>query len=97
NGLGLPYWAAYTLALPAGLAAGWDLGPLHNRLLGVAFYSFNKAFEFGTELYTRGVGALLRVSMLVLAVYAVLLVLTWWSFTSTPTGFIPPQDKGYLL
>src|SRR5205807_731070 len=23
--------------------------------------------------------------------------LTWWSFTHTPTGFIPQQDKGYLL
>jgi multidrug efflux pump subunit AcrB len=24
-------------------------------------------------------------------------VLTWWGFTHTPTGFIPQQDKGYLL
>ena len=26
-----------------------------------------------------------------------LLVLTYWSFVNTPTGFIPSQDKGYLL
>ena len=25
------------------------------------------------------------------------MALTWWGFTHTPTGFIPPQDKGYLL
>src|SRR4029079_11048872 len=25
------------------------------------------------------------------------LVLTWWGFTHTPTGFIPQQDKGFLL
>src|SRR5205085_6445088 len=31
------------------------------------------------------------------AVYGGLLVLTWWGFTHTPTGFIPQQDKGYLL
>ena len=26
-----------------------------------------------------------------------LLVLTYWQFNRTPTGFIPQQDKGYLL
>src|SRR5262249_36322175 len=29
--------------------------------------------------------------------YGGLLYLTYWSFTGTPTGFIPAQDKGYLL
>ena len=29
--------------------------------------------------------------------YGGLLGLTYWGFTRTPTGFIPPQDKGYLL
>ena len=39
----------------------------------------------------------MRVSVLVLLLYGGLLGLTYWSFTRTPTGFIPPQDKGYLL
>ena len=30
-------------------------------------------------------------------VYGGLLGLTYWQFTTTPTGFIPQQDKGYLL
>ena len=30
-------------------------------------------------------------------VYGGLLALTYWQFTTTPTGFIPQQDKGYLL
>ena len=34
---------------------------------------------------------------MVLVLYGGLLGLTYWSFTHTPTGFIPPQDKGYLL
>ena len=29
--------------------------------------------------------------------YAGLLVLTYWQFNHAPTGFIPQQDKGYLL
>jgi hydrophobe/amphiphile efflux-1 (HAE1) family protein len=32
-----------------------------------------------------------------LLLYAGLLYLTYWSFTHTPTGFIPAQDKGFLL
>ena len=32
-----------------------------------------------------------------LLVYGGLLCLTYWGFTHTPTGFIPQQDKGYLL
>ena len=36
-------------------------------------------------------------ALVVLLIYGGLLVLTWWGFTHTPTGFIPQQDKGYLL
>src|SRR5262249_30713276 len=43
------------------------------------------------------VGKLLRVPMLVLAVYGGLLFLTYWGFTRLPSGFIPVQDKGYLV
>jgi multidrug efflux pump len=95
--LGLPDWAALTIALAAGSAAGWFAGPLLNLLLGTLFAAFNKAFEFATAVYTQGVGLLLRVSALALVVYAGFLVLTYWGFTHTPTGFIPTQDKGYVL
>ncbi len=43
------------------------------------------------------VGVLLRVSLVALLIYGGLLYLTYWSFTHIPTGFIPEQDKGYLL
>ena len=42
-------------------------------------------------------GLLLRGSIVALVLYAGLLGLTWWSFTRMPVGFIPEQDKGYLL
>ncbi len=54
-------------------------------------------FDHSTNVYTRSVGGLLRVSVLVLVVYGGLLALTWWGFTKSPSGFIPAQDKGYLL
>ena len=40
---------------------------------------------------------MLRLSVVVLLVYGGLLGLTYWQFHRTPTGFIPQQDKGYLL
>ena len=68
-----------------------------NAILGTSFRLFNGVFDRATGGYTRTVSGLLRVSPLVLIVYAGLLVMTWYGFTTTPTGFIPQQDKGYLL
>jgi hydrophobe/amphiphile efflux-1 (HAE1) family protein len=66
-------------------------------VLGWFFRLFNWGFGAGTNLYAGTVGRLLRVSFLVLLVYAGLLGLTYWEFTRTPIGFIPQQDKGYLI
>ena len=68
-----------------------------NVLLGTSFRAFNRLFDAATGGYTRTVSGLLRVSPVVLVVYGGLLVMTWYGFTHTPTGFIPQQDKGYLL
>src|SRR4051812_37132243 len=40
---------------------------------------------------------LLHLTVIVLCVYGGLLYLTYLGFTKVPTGFIPSQDKGYLL
>ena len=50
------------------------------------------------NVYTRVVGMLLRVSVIVLLVYGGLLVSDLLELhAACPTGFIPDQDKGYLL
>ncbi len=71
----------------------WSL----SLVLGWFFRLFNKSFAAGTSLYTKAVGGLLRVGLLVMLVYCGLLVLTYWEFNRAPSGFIPQQDKGYLL
>src|SRR5262245_21921134 len=71
----------------------WSL----DLLLGWFFRLFNRAFSAGTAVYVRLVGGLLRVSVVALLVYAGLLGLTYFEFVRAPTGFIPQQDKGYLL
>ena len=73
------------------------LGRPINWLLGRAFGAFNRAFDWSTNAYTRTISRLLYVSVIVIVVYGGLLGLTYWGFTHTPTGFIPQQDKGYLL
>src|SRR5262249_27963095 len=50
-----------------------------------------------TALYVWVVGVLLRLSLIALLVYGGLLVLTSFQFVRAPTGFVPQQDKGYLL
>ena len=61
------------------------------------FRSFNRGFEWTADIYMRMVSGLLRVSVVALLVYGGLLVLTYGSFQAAPKGFIPSQDKGYLL
>jgi multidrug efflux pump len=89
--------AAALIGMIAGALAGYVVSGVLNRLFGWTFYLFNKAFDASTSLYTKMVSGLLRVSVLVLVIYGGLLGLTYWTFTRTPTGFIPAQDKGYLL
>jgi hydrophobe/amphiphile efflux-1 (HAE1) family protein len=64
---------------------------------GWFFRIFNWGFAQSTNLYVRSVGMLLRTSAIALVVYGGLLLLTYRGFAVAPTGFIPEQDKGYLL
>ena len=73
------------------------LTQLLDVLLGWFFWLFNRVFAAGTAGYVWLVGGLLRGSLIVLLVYTGLLALTWWQFDCAPTGFIPQQDKGYLV
>ncbi|MBX7103297.1 MAG: efflux RND transporter permease subunit [Gemmataceae bacterium] len=80
-----------------GGVAGWFIAPPLNHLLGILFRGFNKFFEAATAAYGWTIGKLLRVFVIVGFVYCGLLVLTYVGFTRLPTGFIPSQDKGYLV
>jgi multidrug efflux pump subunit AcrB len=90
-------WALPALAGVIGAAAGSLLALPLNWLLFWLFRGFNRGFDYATAGYTRAVGGLLRVSIIVLVVYGGLLALTYEGFMRAPKGFIPTQDKGYLL
>jgi hydrophobe/amphiphile efflux-1 (HAE1) family protein len=65
--------------------------------IGWFFKLFNVTFDFATGIYARFVGLLLRGTLVVLALYLGLLWLTYREFSQAPVGFIPNQDKGYLM
>jgi multidrug efflux pump len=94
-------WGVYfVLFLPgavAGGALGWFLIRPVNWALGHFFRGFNWVFERTTEAYGKTVGWCLRLSAIVLVVYAGLIGLTGFGFTRIPSGFVPAQDKGYLI
>ncbi|MES2793239.1 MAG: multidrug efflux RND transporter permease subunit [Planctomycetota bacterium] len=85
------------IAVALGLFAGWLTSRLINIMLSWFFRVFNRGFQAVTDGYVASVGWLLRGSFLVLCIYGGLLYLTYDLFVKTPTGFIPSQDKGYLL
>src|ERR1700690_3017134 len=68
-----------------------------NRLLGGFFGPFNRFFARFSSRYVGGGGRVVRASGIVLFIYAGLVALTYVGFARTPTGFIPPQDKQYLV
>jgi multidrug efflux pump len=80
-----------------GCIAGYFLAGLVNKLLGAFFRGFNKAFDITIAGYGKVVTIFLRTALIVLIVYVGLLGLTAASFKVVPKGFIPEQDKGYLV
>jgi multidrug efflux pump len=65
--------------------------------LGWFFRLFNWGFGAGVSGYSRAVGGLVRISVVVLLVYGGLMFLTVWVFKTAPTGFVPEQDQGRVI
>ncbi len=90
-------WVVFVGLMLPGTVVGWLLSGLANKVLGGLFKGFNWGFDRVTAFYGFSVGWLLRLSAIVLLVYVGLSGLTYFGLTHVPSGFIPSQDKGYLL
>jgi gold/copper resistance efflux pump len=64
---------------------------------GWLFEPFNRFFERSSAAYVGLVRRALRGSAIALLVYAGLIGLTWLGFSEIPRGFVPMQDKYYLV
>jgi multidrug efflux pump len=70
---------------------------LMDRSLGWLFRPFNRVFISGANRYVGGVKRVLRSGSIALIIYAGLVALGGMGFAHVPTGFVPPQDKQYLV
>ena len=84
------------LLRPAHAPEDW-LTRILNFLLGWFFWPFNRLFRWSSNFYSKIVQSLLRRTVVALVVYAGLLAFTFYLFQNTPSGFVPLQDKQYLV
>ncbi|MBW8321428.1 MAG: efflux RND transporter permease subunit [Arenimonas sp.] len=68
-----------------------------DRVFGWFFRGFNRAFGAASNGYGRSVGGLLSRKSLVMVVYLALIGATYAVFNAVPGGFVPAQDKQYLI
>jgi len=88
---------AFIVLFLIGGAVGFLLSGIVNQALNAFFWAFNKSFDWFRDGYVGATRQFLRLGVLVMAIYAGLIGLTYVGFRAVPIGFIPPQDKGYLI
>jgi len=68
-----------------------------DRGFGWLFRPFNRLFVTSANRYVGGVKRILRSGSIALIIYGGLVLLGLFGFAHVPTGFVPPQDKQYLV
>ncbi|MFO0948831.1 MAG: efflux RND transporter permease subunit [Planctomycetota bacterium] len=97
EGVTVKLWSIRIALVAIGSAVGWPIAPALNAVFVRFFQGFNWFFDRLANGYGTTVRMLLRMSFLMLVVYGGLLFLTYLGFQRVPQGFIPQQDKGYLV
>ena len=87
--------AINSLTLSPALAALLLKG--HSKEKNWFFRGFNKCFGAASSAYSHSVGGVLSRKALMLGIYVALLALTGVLFKAVPDGFVPQQDKQYLI
>lgn len=77
-------------------APGRSLGAILTAPIHLFFAGFNRVFEGMARGYAGLVRRLAKVSMAMLLAYIALIGAALWLIQRTPTGFIPPLDRGIL-
>jgi HAE1 family hydrophobic/amphiphilic exporter-1 len=88
---------AALLLKPHGQAPKSGVWRTLGRPFNAFFAGFNRLFERLSAGYAGLTRRTLRISALMLVVYAGLIGLTYFQFARTPSGFIPPLDRAYFI
>jgi len=73
------------------------LSKIMQFLFGWFFNLFNKTFDKSRNGYTKSVTVFTSRKLIMMSIFAVLVGFTVYSFKLVPPGFIPAQDKQYLI
>ncbi|EKK04620.1 transporter, hydrophobe/amphiphile efflux-1 (HAE1) family [Rhodopirellula baltica SH28] len=73
------------------------IGKAIDFLFGWFFRLFNRTFDATSNIYASIIGRLIKKTGFAMVLYVGLLILTGFSFSMVPTGFIPDQDQGYVI
>ncbi len=68
-----------------------------DRGLGWLFRGFNRFFGAGSSAYGRGVSRVIGRKSATMGLYLALVGVAWVLFQAVPGGFVPAQDKQYLV
>lgn len=68
-----------------------------DKVFGRFFGWFNRSFTRSSGSYSTSIGKLLGRKGLTVGVYVILLGIIGIGFNTIPKGFVPPQDKQYLI
>ncbi|RYG61386.1 MAG: efflux RND transporter permease subunit [Alphaproteobacteria bacterium] len=68
-----------------------------DRIFGRFFGWFNRFFGRSAERYDKGLRKFIKRRSLGLGVYAVIVAVAGFFFVTLPTGYVPLQDKQYLV
>jgi hydrophobe/amphiphile efflux-1 (HAE1) family protein len=75
--------------------------PARWNLIGRGWESFtgffNRGFDRLSHAYGSAAGFVIRHSLVMLLIYVVLIGSAGWLLVTTPQGFIPAQDRGYVI
>jgi multidrug efflux pump len=89
-------------ALAAILLKGHDepkdmLTRFMDKTFGWFFTRFNKVFKSSSEKYSYSVTKLINRKAPALIIYFIVIAVTYYMFQKVPTGYVPAQDKQYLI
>jgi HAE1 family hydrophobic/amphiphilic exporter-1 len=65
----------------------------HGRVFGAV----NRVIEGGTAFYVRALKVALARRPLMLALFGLGLLATWWLVRTVPSAFVPEEDEGYFI
>lgn len=68
-----------------------------DKTLGWFFRGFNRVFKSSARRYEGGVGGIVRHKFVMTLVYLLLIASAAFIFRLVPPGFVPAQDKGYVI